>query len=41
MILGVSEWLSVKLGWKTPNIRIAFVLTVLLAGSGIALYLIL
>lgn len=41
MILGVSEWLSGKLGWKTSNIRIAFVLAVLLAGSGIGLYLIL
>lgn len=24
MILGVSEWLSGKLGWKTSHIRIAF-----------------
>lgn len=41
MILGVSEWLSGKLGWKTSHIRIAFVAAVLLAGTGIGLYLIL
>lgn len=41
MILGVCEWLSGKLGWKTQNIRIAFVFAVLLAGFGIGLYLIL
>ncbi len=41
MILGVCEWLSGKLGWKTSNIRIAFVVGVLLAGVGIGLYLIL
>ena len=41
MILGVSDWLSDKLGWKTSNIRIAFVVAVLLAGFGIGLYLIL
>ena len=41
MVLGVSEWLSGKLGWKTQNIRIAFVVAVLLAGFGIGLYLIL
>ncbi|WP_394367632.1 PspC domain-containing protein [Aestuariibaculum suncheonense] len=41
MILGVSEWLSTKLGWKTSHIRIAFILSVLLFGVGIGLYLIL
>ena len=41
MILGVSEWLSEKLGWKTSHIRIAFVLAVLFAGFGVGLYLIL
>ena len=41
MILGVSEWLSGKLGWKTSHIRIAFVLSVLVFGAGIGLYLIL
>ena len=41
MILGVSEWLSGKLGWKTQHIRIAFVVAVLCFGFGIGLYLIL
>ncbi len=41
MILGVSEWLSYKLGWKTSYIRIAFVVGVLFFGVGIGLYLIL
>jgi phage shock protein PspC (stress-responsive transcriptional regulator) len=41
MISGVSEWLSGKLGWKTSNIRIAFVVSVLFFGVGIGLYLIL
>jgi len=41
MILGVSEWLSDKLGWQTSHIRIAFIVAVLLAGFGIGLYLIL
>jgi len=41
MILGVSEWLSSKLGWKTSHIRIAFVVSVLFFGVGIGLYLIL
>ena len=41
MILGVSEWLSSKLGWKTSHIRIAFVVSVLAFGAGIGLYLIL
>jgi phage shock protein PspC (stress-responsive transcriptional regulator) len=41
MILGVSEWLSGKLGWKTSHIRIAFVVSVLVFGAGIGLYLIL
>lgn len=41
MILGVSEWLSGKLGWQTSYIRIAFVVLVLIFGVGIGLYLIL
>ena len=41
MILGVSEWLSGKLGWKTSHIRIAFVVSVLVFGAGIGIYLIL
>ncbi|WP_282039549.1 PspC domain-containing protein [Saccharicrinis aurantiacus] len=41
MILGVSEWLSGKLGWSVKGIRIAFVLSVLIFGAGIGLYLIL
>lgn len=41
MILGVSEWLSGKLGFPTKYIRIIFVLSVLLAGTGIGIYLIL
>ncbi|WP_256467963.1 PspC domain-containing protein [Seonamhaeicola sp. ML3] len=41
MILGVSEWVSTKLGWKASHIRIAFVVSVLLFGFGVGLYLIL
>ena len=41
MILGVSEWLSGKLGWNVSHIRIAFVVSVLLFGFGLGLYLIL
>ncbi|CAL2080747.1 PspC domain-containing protein [Tenacibaculum sp. 190524A02b] len=41
MILGVSDWLSSKLGWKASYIRIAFVASVIFAGVGIGLYLIL
>lgn len=41
MILGVSEWLAGKLGWKASHIRIAFVASVLLFGFGVGLYLIL
>lgn len=41
MILGVSEWLSQKLGWKATHIRIGFVVSVLFLGFGIGLYLIL
>jgi phage shock protein PspC (stress-responsive transcriptional regulator) len=41
MILGVCEWLSTKTGFEAKNIRIFFVLTVLLAGFGIGLYLVL
>lgn len=41
MILGVCEWLSTKTDFTAKNIRIVFVLMVLLAGFGIGLYLIL
>lgn len=41
MILGVSQWLSDKLGWSVTLIRVAFVVSVLLFGAGIGLYLIL
>jgi len=41
MLLGVSEWLSGKLGWSVSLIRIAFVVSVLVFGAGIGLYLIL
>ncbi|MFK8060973.1 MAG: PspC domain-containing protein [Polaribacter sp.] len=41
MILGVCEWLSTKTNFTTQNIRILFVLLVLLAGFGIGAYLIL
>lgn len=41
MILGVSEWLSNKLGWDVLFIRIAFVVAVLCFGVGVGLYLVL
>ena len=41
MILGVSEWLSGKLGWNVTHIRIAFVVAVLAFGTGLGLYLVL
>jgi phage shock protein PspC (stress-responsive transcriptional regulator) len=41
MILGVCEWLSTKTSFEAKSIRIFFVLTVLLAGFGIGLYLVL
>ncbi|MHA7110526.1 PspC domain-containing protein [Sunxiuqinia elliptica] len=41
MILGVSGWLSQKLGWKESYIRIAFVVSFLFFGAGLGLYLIL
>ncbi|GAF03640.1 PspC domain-containing protein [Saccharicrinis fermentans] len=41
MILGVSQWLSDKLGWNVTYIRIAFVVSVLAFGTGLGLYLIL
>lgn len=41
MILGVSEWLSEKLGWNVKYIRVAFVILVLFFGTGLGLYLIL
>ncbi|MFY0628864.1 MAG: PspC domain-containing protein [Flavobacteriaceae bacterium] len=41
MILGVCEWLSTKTNFSAKEIRIFFVLAVLLAGAGIGIYLIL
>ncbi len=41
MILGVSGWVGNKIGMKESYVRIAFVLTFLLAGLGLGLYLIL
>jgi phage shock protein PspC (stress-responsive transcriptional regulator) len=41
MILGVSKWLSGKLGWDVSFIRIAFVVSVLFFGAGLGLYIIL
>lgn len=41
MILGVSGWISEKLGWNVTFIRIAFVVGIFLFGVGLGLYLIL
>ena len=41
MILGVSEWLGPKIGMKAEHVRIAFLVSVLLVGAGIGLYLLL
>ena len=41
MILGVCEWLSLKLGWDVSMIHIAVVVRVLIFGAGLGLYLIL
>ena len=41
MILGVCDWLSTKTQFSAKEIRIFFVITVLLAGFGVGLYLIL
>lgn len=41
MILGVSGWLSGKLGWSVTTIRILFVVGVFIFGVGLGLYLIL
>ena len=41
MILGVSGWLSSKLGWSVASIRILFVVGVIVFGVGIGLYIIL
>jgi len=41
MILGVSGWLSEKLGWDVSLIRISFVIAVFIFGTGIGLYLVL
>ena len=41
MILGVAQWLSLKLGWDVSLIRVAFVIAFLFLGTGLGLYLIL
>lgn len=41
MILGVCEWLGIRLGVDPLIIRIAFVVAVLAFGTGILFYLIL
>ena len=41
MILGVSGWGGNKVGLKALHVRIAFVVSVLLFGFGVGLYLIL
>jgi phage shock protein PspC (stress-responsive transcriptional regulator) len=41
MILGIPEWLSPKINVETKYIRIDFALSVLFAGFGLRLYLIL
>ena len=41
MILGVCEWLSTKTQFTAKNLRILFVLSVLLAGFGVGAYLVL
>lgn len=41
MILGVCEWLSTKTQFTVKNIRIFFVLAVLLGGLSIGAYIIL
>ncbi|MEQ6123724.1 PspC domain-containing protein [Pseudotenacibaculum sp. MALMAid0570] len=41
MILGVSEWLGAKIGMQTQHVRIAFLLLLILAGTGVLLYLVL
>ncbi len=41
MILGVSDWLSPKINVEAKYIRIGFAVSILLAGFGLGLYLIL
>ena len=41
MILGVATWLEQKTGISATVIRIAFVVSVLIFGAGIGIYLIL
>lgn len=41
MILGVSGWLGGKIGQEEQHVRIAFLVSFLLFGFGLALYLIL
>lgn len=41
MILGVSGWFGEKIGLTEKQTRLAFVLTFLLAGFGLGLYIIL
>lgn len=41
MILGVSGWLGKKIGMKEQTVRILFVLSFLLMGFGLGVYLVL
>ena len=41
MILGVCDWLSGKINIEAKYLRIGFLLALLLAGTGVVLYLIL
>ncbi|MCB0736036.1 MAG: PspC domain-containing protein [Bacteroidetes bacterium] len=41
MILGVCEWLEGKIGIEAKILRIIFVVALLLAGTGLGIYLIL
>jgi len=41
MILGVSGWLGKKIGMKEKTVRILFVISFLLFGVGLGIYLIL
>lgn len=40
MVLGVSEWVAIKMGYDVGHVRVAFIIFTLL-GFGILLYLIL
>lgn len=41
MIAGVSGWVAGKIGMKEKHVRIIFLVSVLVAGMGITVYLIL